>query len=405
MTKLDISPLLTPIKIARMTMPNRFVMAPMGRASSKDGVLSDDYAPYYRRRVEGGVGLIIGEATAVPHPTSQQLPSGSQLHGAGIAAWKRVADEVHAAGGLFMPQLWHAGLMRAPGPYDTPLLTPPNADQKSMGPSGLFVPAHIDPKDGVPAPVSAEQPMTPEEIDACIAAYAEAAHTAFEIGCDGIELHGAHGYLIDQFLWPNLNRRTDAFGGDIAGRVRFAVGVVRACRAATAPDFPIFFRMSQWKQQDYSAKLAYQPGDLEAIVAALVDAGVDAFDCSARRFWEPEFEGSHLNFAGWVRKLSGKPTMMVGSLSIPREVSKKEAWEALKAHAQGITTVVATEVERSIGPPHKLDDALERFARGEFDMLGLGRILISNPSWVHLVERGDHAAIEPYSTRHLLTLQ
>lgn len=397
--------LFTPITIGSMTLANRFVMAPMGRSSAPDGVLSPAYAPYYRRRAEGGTALIIGEATAIDHPTAQHMTTSSIIHGAGAEAWRKVASEVHAAGGRFMPQLWHAALMRSPWPADDPRLEMANRDHKSMSPSGLYMPGLIDPELTPPEPVQVEEPMTLEEIDQCIDAYGRAAATAMAIGSDGINIHGAHGYLIDEFLWPRLNRRTDGYGGTLAGRVRFAVEVVRACRAATAPDFPIFFRMSQWKQQDYRARLAETPDDLGQIVGPLAEAGVDLFDCSTRRFWEPAFAGSDLSLAGWVRKLSGKPTMMVGSLGIAREVLEKDAMAALRRVAAGGGAEAAERVPE-IGPElHMLDDAVRRLEAGECDLLGVGRMLITNPDLANRVRSGQGiGAMKVYRTQDLMTL-
>lgn len=135
-----------------------------------------------------------------------------------------------------------------------------------------------------------------------IAAFAQAADDAKRIGFDGIELHGAHGYLIDQFFWGKTNRRTDRYGGDLVDRTRFAVEIVKACRRAVGPDYPIALRFSQWKSSDYTAKLAETPDELARFLAPLANAGVDIFHCSTRRCWESEFIGSDLNLAGWTKK-------------------------------------------------------------------------------------------------------
>ena len=402
--RIDPSPLFTPFRIGRLTLKNRFVMAPMGRSSAQDGVLSPAYAPYYARRAAGGAALIIGEATAVDHPTAMHMRTSSTIHGAGADAWAKVADAVHAAGGAFMPQLWHAGLMRSPHPVDDPRLAMVNDHLKSMGPSGLYMPGLLDPAVVPPDPVAVTEPMTVAEIDACIAAYAEGARTAMAIGCDGINVHGAHGYLIDEFLWSRLNRRSDGYGGSAANRIRFATEVVAACRAATAPDFPILLRLSQWKQQDYRARLAASPDELAAIVVPLAEAGADLFDCSTRRFWEAEFPGSDLSLSGWIKRLTGKPAMMVGSLGIAKEILEKDAMAALRAVASG-TRAGAAPAATIDGPPHGLDDALRRFARGDFDLMGVGRMMISNPDFANRVRAGDCDGLLRYQTEHLLRLE
>ncbi len=215
-----------------------------------------------------------------------------------LEGWSRVAAEVHEAGGLIIPQLWHVGTVRKIGDHPHPEALP-------IGPSGLTA-------DGA----QVAEPMTERKIQAVIEAYAQAAADAKRIGFDGIELHGAHGYLIDQFFWSKTNKRTDRYGGDLVARTRFAVEIIEACRRAVGPDFPIVFRYSQWKASDYTVKLAETPDELTQWLEPLVDAGVDMFHCSTRRFWEPEFAESKLNLAGWTKKLTGKPVITVGSVGL-----------------------------------------------------------------------------------------
>src|SRR5205085_4201624 len=143
--------------------------------------------------------------------------------------------------GHIIPQLWHVGMTRKVGDL-------PNPDAPPVGPSGLVL------KD---APRGA--PLTEAQIAGLVEAYARGAADAQRLGFDGVELHGAHGYLIDSFFWSETNRRTDRWGGDIEGRTRFGAEVVKAIRAAVGPDFPISFRWSQWKQQDYRARMAATP--------------------------------------------------------------------------------------------------------------------------------------------------
>src|SRR5699024_5856978 len=112
--------------------------------------------------------------------------------------------------------------------------------------------------------------------------------------------------LFDQFFWSATNQRGDQYGGtSLASRTRFAVEAIKAAREAVGPDFTLIFRLSQWKAYFYDVKLAEDPALLSEWIGPLVDAGVDIFDCSQRRYWEPEFEGSPLNLAGWIKKISG----------------------------------------------------------------------------------------------------
>lgn len=268
-----------PVSINGLTVPNRIAMAPMTRMFSPGGVPGEDVVGYYSRRAAAGVGLIVTEGTYVGHDSAGQSDAVPRFHGEDqLAGWTNVADAVHAAGGTIVPQLWHIGMVRKAG-------EPPFADAPPVGPSGLY-------KEG--AEVSGKS-MTQQDLDDVIEAFAKAAADAERIGFDGVELHGAHGYLLDQFHWAGTNRREDAYGGDPVARTKFSAEIVAAVRAAVSPEFPVLFRYSQWKQQAYDARLAETPEELEAILAPLAAAGVDSFHASTRRYWVPEFDGSDLN--------------------------------------------------------------------------------------------------------------
>jgi 2,4-dienoyl-CoA reductase-like NADH-dependent reductase (Old Yellow Enzyme family) len=361
------APLFTPYSVKSLRLPNRIVMAPMTRSFSPGGVPGPDVAAYYRRRAEERVGLIITEGTVIDHPAATNDPRVPHFHGeAALAGWAHVAREVHAAGGRIMPQIWHVGTVRRVGDR-------PNPEAPPIGPSGLYKPA-----------VKVAEPMTEAEIATVIAAYAQAAADARRLGFDGIELHGAHGYLIDQFFWEGTNQRTDRYGGDMVARTRFAVEVVEACRRAVGPDFPILLRFSQWKQQDYSARLATTPELLGRFLAPLVDAGVDVFHCSTRRFWEPEFEGSALNLAGWTRKLSGKPVITVGSVSLDTDM-----FAAFRGQGAAITSI---------------DKLIEMIARDEVDLVAVGRALLVDPAWATKVHDNRMQELLPFTPEAMRTL-
>jgi 2,4-dienoyl-CoA reductase-like NADH-dependent reductase (Old Yellow Enzyme family) len=168
-----------------------------------------------------------------------------------------VIDSVHTAGGRMGPQLWHTGSTKGMSGWQ------PEGDVES--PSGLVAP-------GQPRGAA----MSEEDIADTAAAFAKAAADAKKLGFDTIEIHGAHGYLIDQFFWSGTNTREDRYGGaSIKQRARMAGEVVAATRAAVGPDFPIILRVSQWKQQDYAARLAPTPGEMTDWLGPLVEAGVD----------------------------------------------------------------------------------------------------------------------------------
>ncbi|CQR63375.1 NADH oxidase [Streptomyces leeuwenhoekii] len=357
-----------PAVINGLTVPNRLVMAPMTRQFSPDGIPGEDVVSYYGRRAAAGVGLIVTEGTYVGHPSAGQSDRVPRFHGEEqLAGWARVAEAVHAAGGTIVPQLWHIGMVRKQG-------EPPFPEAPAVGPSGLRI--------GESEPTG--RAMTRQDLDEVIGAFAEAAAAAERIGFDGVELHGAHGYLIDQFLWAGTNRRTDAYGGDPVARTRFAAEIVAAVREAVSPDFPVIFRYSQWKQDAYDARLAETPEELEAILTPLAAAGVDAFHASTRRYWIPEFDGSDLNLAGWTRKLTGKPAITVGSVGLNGDFI--EAFQGRGAELGG------------------LDDLLDRLERDEFDLVAVGRALLQDPHWAQKVLAGRFDELAPYDPSSLRTL-
>ncbi|AEW98861.1 putative oxidoreductase (plasmid) [Streptantibioticus cattleyicolor NRRL 8057 = DSM 46488] len=356
-----------PVAVGKLTLPNRLAMAPMTRQFSPGGVPGADVAEYYARRAAGDVGLIITEGTYVDHASAGTSDRVPRFHGDdALAGWAAVAEAVHRAGGRIFPQLWHVGMARTAG-------APPVPEAPRVGPSGI--------------PLDDSEPghaMTLEDVDDVIAAFASAAAAAEERGFDGIELHGAHGYLIDQFLWAHTNRRDDAYGGDLLSRTRFAAEIVAACRRAVSPEFPIVFRMSQWKSGDYQARLATTPQELEAVLTPLAEAGVDAFHCSTRRYWLPEFDGSDLNLAGWARKLTGKATISVGSVGLDNEFIK--AFQGERAGVAGI------------------DELLDRMERDEFDVIAIGRALLADPEWAAKVLTGRIDELRPFDTQAFTTL-
>lgn len=361
-------PLFKPFSLKSLELKNRIVMAPMTRSFSPGHVPGADVAAYYRRRAEGDVGLIVSEGVGVARPASLNDPNVPYFHGAeALAGWKRVIDEVHAAGGKMAPQLWHVGSVsnrrtewKPPGPVDSP--------------SGYSSPGK-----------QFTEPMTDEAIADAIAAFARAAGDAKALGYDAVEIHGAHGYLIDQFFWDGVNLRSDAWGGKtLAERTRFAAAIVKAIRAAVGPDTVIIQRLSQWKQQDFTVQMAKTPDELGAWLQPLADAGVDVFHCSQRRFWEPEFDSSPLNFAGWAKKLTGKASITVGSVGLSGEFVAGMGGEASK--------------------PASLANLLERLDRGEFDLVAVGRALLVDPYWAQKVRDGRESELKDYTADALRTL-
>lgn len=364
----SIEPLLRPLALRGLTLPNRVVMAPMSRYRSPAGEPSRDVASYYARRAASGLGLIMTEGVALPHYAAADHPDIPRLDGAAaLAGWKRVVDDVHSAGGRIIPQLWHQGAMWNVEYAGTGIGNP-------MRPSGLWGPADgvISFRPEARAPSLAPVPaMTDNDIADVIAAYALAARNAMALGCDGIAIHGAHGYLIDSFLWDYTNRRDDRWGGDPARRAAFGTAVVGAIRAEIGEERPIILRFSQFKMQDYLARLADTPDGLGALLGPLADAGVDLFDASQRYFDTPTFEGSSLNLAGWAKKLTGKASMTVGGIALDK--------------ARGS----AKHIDDSQQSVNNLPLLIDRFEKGEFDLVAVGRAILNDPDWFGRAVRGE----------------
>ena len=371
MSKLDTSVLFRPLSIRSLELKNRIVMAPMTRLFSPEGIPGEASAAYYRRRAEGGVGLILSEGTVIDRPASPNDSGIPFFHGeAALAGWKNVIDAVHSAGGRMAPQIWHTGATRYINDWE------PDAPVES--PSGLDSPGDLR---GVA--------MSEEDIADTVAAFAKAAADAKRLGFDTVEIHGAHGYLIDQFFWSGTNLRTDHYGGPtIKERSRFASEIVSAVRHAVGPEFPIIMRVSQWKQQDYGVRVAETPAVMEDWLLPLVEAGVDVLHCSQRRFWEPEFpeiDGENgLNCAGWAKKVTGATTISVGSVGLDNDVTNAFA-------GKGST-------------PASLDRLVERMEREEFDLIAVGRVLLSDKDWAAKVENGDYADLKGFNPVSLAEL-
>lgn len=360
--------LFQPFKIKNLTLPNRLVMAPMTRMFSPQGIPTDDVAAYYRRRAEGGVGLIVTEGTTVERPAARNDVNIPYFYGDAMPAWKKVVDEVHAAGGLIAPQIWHVGSARGTAPDWEPL-------GKVDTPSGMTMPGKVK-----------HEPMTEEDIADTIAAFEASARHAREVGFDAVEIHAAHGYLIDQFFWDGLNNRADEWGGkSLPERSKLAIEIVKAMRRGLGDDIPLIIRLSQWKQQDYSVQMAKTPDEMSAWLMPLSEAGVDVFHCSQRRFWEPEFEGSDLNFAGWAKKLTGKPTITVGSVGLNGEF-------------------LASLTKGAGADRADLSELLRRLEREEFDLVGVGRALLSDPHWANKVRENRTDELVDFDRSHMMQL-
>ncbi len=367
---IDSKILFSPFIHKNIQLPNRIVMAPMTRSFCPSHVPNERVVEYYRRRAAHGVGLIITEGTCVDHPAANGHVDVPFIYGdAALAGWKKVVDAVHDEGGKIIPQLWHVGAMRMDG-------SEPNPSVPGYSPSGLLS-----------AGQEQGHAMTLDDINDVIKAFALAARDARDIGFDGVEIHGAHGYLLDQFFWEDTNRREDKYGGSLKNRTRFASDIIKAIRSEVGSRFLIALRWSQWKLQSYTARLVESPRELEQFLEPLINAGVDIFHCSTHRFWEPEFRGSDLNLAGWTRKIAGLPTITVGGVGLDYTFNNEISDGSL-----GIVR-------------NKFNNLLARLEQQEFDLVAVGRALIADPEWPEKIRTGHTTELKPYIRESLVTLE
>ena len=345
----DISPLLQPLSIRGLQLRNRFVMPGMQRYWCADGAPDLRLREYYRRRVRGGASLVISESCAVDHPSATKNPTFARISPDTREAWRACAEGVHEAGGAMFLQLWHQGAVNYGGDAES------NPDFVALSPSGISHPGE-----------SFGRAATEAELDSIKAAFVQGALDAEEIGADGVELHSAHGFLLDQFLWPGTNLRTDRYGGpSIADRATFVAEVAEAVRAATGPDFVMSVRISQWKESDYDAKIVEKPGELGQLITRLRAAGADIFHVSARRFWTPEWDGSDRGLAGWAKSFTDAAVIAVGSVGLDVDV---------------MASLNGEEGEPTGGS--RINDLVRRFRRGDFDLVSVGRSQIGDPEWI-----------------------
>jgi 2,4-dienoyl-CoA reductase-like NADH-dependent reductase (Old Yellow Enzyme family) len=311
--------LFTPLTLRGLTLRNRIVVSPMSQYSSVGGAPGDWHLVHLGKFAMGGAGVVFCEETSVSERSRKTYDCPGIYTDEQTKAWRRVTDFIRGQGAAAAIQLGHAGrkvATRAPWDGFAPL---GEADAAAGRPpwSGL-----------APSPIPFKpEAMVPKEMDAddirhVIALHVEAAKRSLDAGFDIVEIHGAHGYIIQQFLSPITNRRTDGYGGDIQGRMRFGLELIEAVRAAWPADRPLFFRASCvdghggiWSLEDTTV-LA---GELKA-------RGVDVLDCSSGGIEGPltlhvvpRVPGYHVPFAEHIGRETGIATMAVGLITDPHQ--------------------------------------------------------------------------------------
>lgn len=304
--------LFTPLPLRGVTARNRLVLSPMVQYRARDGLPNDFHLVHLGRYAQGRMGIVFTESTAVE-------PRGRVTHrdcgiwnDAQVRAFRRITDTIRAEGSLSAIQLAHAGrkasaarAMDGGGPLPAADLEAGFLPWQVVGPTSEPV------GDGWLVPHALSVP----EIDAIVDAFAVAARRADAAGFDIAEVHGAHGYLIASFLSPVSNTRNDAYGGDLAGRMRLALEVTRAVRAAWPADKPLFFRVSSVD----GAVGGWGVADTVVLARALAGLGVDVVDCSSGGLTGigtaavvPRGLGFQVPFAAAVKREAGVRSMAVG---------------------------------------------------------------------------------------------
>jgi len=373
---LNLTPLFTPLAIGSTTLRNRFVMPAMQIGFTERCGPSQRTIDYLRGRAEGGCGLIFSESCAPDHPSGYWQAAFCVMNGETRGRWAQLSDAIKGAGAAFAIQLWH------PGGQRRPVAGFPHADAPTLSPSGL-----------IQAGREGGRAMSRDEMDDIAAAFVRAAEEARAIGADGVELHCAHGYLMDQFLWAQTNIREDGYGGpDIADRARYPLAVVAAIRQALGPDALLSVRVSQFKEVDYGARIVETPEELAQFGALAKAVGISMLNVSSRRFAKPEWpeRDPRLGIAGWAKRLTGLPVMTTGSIGLSSDIFA----DLFDGEDPGLR--IAAD----------LAELMQRHEAGEFDLVGVGRMHIANADFVARLREGRFDALRLYNKavdlRHLM---
>lgn len=374
---MDLEVLFSPLALRGLRLRNRFVLPAMQRAFMEDGAPTQRMVDYLSRCAAGGAGLVICESTSPDHPSAYWVPVMGRLEPATLGAWQRVIDAVRREGAEIFIQLWHPGSLRKVA-AGHPLATHP-----AWSPSGLV-------QRGRPNGVA----MSQADLEALKQAYVRAARDAQRLGASGIEVHAAHGYLMDQFLWSETNLRADGYGGaTLVERARYPGEIVAAIRDATGPDFPISLRFSQFKEVDYGARVAPTPEELRDMVQLLRRAGVDLFNVSSRRFQKPEWpESAHPDWtiAEWTRSFADAPVMTTGSVGLDVEM---------------FANLFDDQEPKELSVQRDLAWLAERMRHGTIDLVGVGRMHIANNDFVNKVRARRFGEIDLFQKHvHLAEL-
>jgi 2,4-dienoyl-CoA reductase-like NADH-dependent reductase (Old Yellow Enzyme family) len=300
-------PLLIPVTVAGVQLRNRVVVAPMSRVSTAgDGVPTDNMVDYYADYARGGFGLIVTEGTYTDHAHSQAYADQPAIvTDDQVRAWARVADAVHGAGGRIFMQLMHAGALVQCNHHREVAVAP-----SRVQPRGRMLPGY-----GGAGPYGLPREMTGDDIAQAVAGFAASAARARDAGFDGVEVHGANGYLLDQFLTTYTNRRTDGYGGTASNRVRIFVEALQAIASVAGADLPAGVRVSQVKVNDLEYRWS-GPDEAKAVFARLGAARPAYIHVASEgAHWdETSFLAPGVSITGLAREVTGVPVLANGGM-------------------------------------------------------------------------------------------
>lgn len=348
--------LFDPISLGAIDCRNRIAMAPCTRCMSPDFRPTDEVAAYYERRAADGLGLIISEGTVVCHRGAGHLDVPGIFAADQVEAWRRVTERVHDAGGRIVCQLWHVGAVAHPRTTGGALPEGPSG----LSPQGEM--SRLRDENGRPVPFGPSEAMSHERIRESIDEFRRAAEYAMEAGFDGVEIHGAHGYLLDQFTNPTWNRRDDEWGGQ--NRMRFPAGVARAVVDAIGAD-RVLYRLSP--RMSVAREPWIEPeSTFDLLLDALWEAGVRILHASNLQYDDPvlHVDGEHL----------------------PLHRACRRRWEG---QLVGVGDLDPERARRAV-------------ADGEVDVVAFGRALIANSDLTSRIREGR--ALRPYDPSLLETL-
>lgn len=302
------SSLFTPGHIGKVVLKNRLVVAPMTRVTaSVEGIASDRMTIYYEDFARGGFGLVISEGIYIDKEWSQTYAFQAGLTSPEqIAGWRNVTDAVHKHNGHIFAQIQHAGALSQGNYFRTGTVAP-----GAVRPVGQQMSFYRG-KGEYPVP----RELSEEEIQKIITSFADAAAAAvFDAGFDGVEIHGANGYLLDQFFTDYTNPRSDRWGGDIAGRLQLSLDVIQSVRQRVGHDIPVGIRISQGKVNDFFHKWANGEDDARVVFSLLAQSGIDYLHLTEYEAWQPAFADNPLSLVELARKYAPQLTIMAnGSL-------------------------------------------------------------------------------------------